>query len=201
MAPFNRDTIDKRWVLEREDEMPIHPTQFQGFPKDTFSFLSDLSLNNQKAWFDANKDRFRRVVEQPVQEFVLAMCARLIHAFEEITHLEGKIFRIHRDIRFSKDKTPYKTHQGAFVRVGEATGCRIFSRDSASTRASSAETVLMMALDEASTLPARSLTASATTAKPRPASPARAASMVALSASRLVCSAMPWMVESMVLIS
>lgn len=112
MAPFNRDTIDKRWVLEREGEMPIHPTQFQGFPKDTFSFLSDLSLNNQKAWFDANKDRFRRVVEQPVQEFVSAMRARLIHAFRDIKHLDGKIFRIHRDIRFSKDKTPYKTHVG-----------------------------------------------------------------------------------------
>lgn len=92
--------------------MPTHPIQFQGFPKETFSFLSDLSSNNRKAWFDASKDRFRRVVEQPVQEFVLAMCARLIHAFEEITHLEGKIFRIHRDIRFSKDKTPYKTHIG-----------------------------------------------------------------------------------------
>lgn len=81
-------------------------------PVSTFSFLSDLSSNNRKAWFDANKDRFRRVVEQPVQEFVTVMCARLSHAFKDIEHLEGKVFRIHRDIRFSKDKTPYKTHIG-----------------------------------------------------------------------------------------
>lgn len=92
--------------------MPTHPTQFRGFPKDTFSFLSELSSNNRKAWFDANKDRFRRVVEHPVQDFVPVMRARLIHAFRDIKHLEGKVFRIHRDIRFSKDKTPYKTHVG-----------------------------------------------------------------------------------------
>ncbi|MEK6804961.1 MAG: DUF2461 domain-containing protein [Nitrospirota bacterium] len=92
--------------------MPIHSTQFQGFPKETFSFLSDLSSNNRKAWFDANKGRFRRVVEQSVQNFVAAMCTRLSHAFKDIEHLEGKVFRIHRDIRFSKDKTPYKTHVG-----------------------------------------------------------------------------------------
>lgn len=92
--------------------MPTHPTQFQGFPKETFSFLSDLSSNNRKAWFDANKDRFRRVVEQPVQDFVSVMCARLTHAFRDITHWDAKIFRINRDIRFSKDKTPYKTHIG-----------------------------------------------------------------------------------------
>ena len=92
--------------------MPRHPTQFQGFPQEIFSFLSELSSNNRKAWFDANKDRFRHVVEQPVQNFVSAMCARLSHAFKDIEHLEGKVFRIHRDIRFSKDKTPYKTHIG-----------------------------------------------------------------------------------------
>lgn len=92
--------------------MPTYPTKFQGFPKETFSFLSDLSSNNRKAWFDANKDRFRRVVEQPVQDFVSAMCVRLIHASSDITQLEGKVFRMHRDIRFSKDKTPYKTHIG-----------------------------------------------------------------------------------------
>lgn len=92
--------------------MPTNQTGFLGFPKETFSFLSNLSSNNRKAWFDANKDRFRRVVEQPVQEFVSALCACLIHTFKDIKHLEGKVFRIHRDIRFSKDKRPYKTHIG-----------------------------------------------------------------------------------------
>ncbi|MCS6327147.1 MAG: DUF2461 domain-containing protein [Nitrospira sp.] len=92
--------------------MPIGQTGFLGFPRETFSFLSDLSLNNRKTWFDTNKDRFRHVVEQPVQDFVAVMCARLIHTFKGIKHLEGKVFRIHRDIRFSKDKRPYKTHIG-----------------------------------------------------------------------------------------
>lgn len=92
--------------------MATHQTQFQGFPRETFSFLSDLTSNNRKVWFDANRDRFRQFVEQPVQDFVSVMCTRLIHTFGDIKHLESKVFRIHRDIRFSRDKTPYKTHIG-----------------------------------------------------------------------------------------
>lgn len=90
LVPSIRYAIDTRWVLEREDKMPTYQTPFQGFPKETFSFLSDLSSNNRKAWFDANKARFRRIVEQPVQDFVSAMCARLSHAFRDIKHL-GKV--------------------------------------------------------------------------------------------------------------
>ncbi len=92
--------------------MPTHLTDFQGFPRETFSLLADLSTHNQKAWFDANKDRFRRFVEQPVQDIVSVIRAHLLRQFQNITHLEGKVFRIHRDIRFSKDKSPYKTHVG-----------------------------------------------------------------------------------------
>lgn len=78
LAPSIRYAIDAHLVLEREDKMPTHQTRFQGFPKETFSFLSDLSSNNRKTWFDANKTRFRRVVEQPVQDFLSVMCARFV---------------------------------------------------------------------------------------------------------------------------
>jgi len=86
--------------------------QFYNFPRETFSFLSDLSSNNYRAWFEANKARFRRVVEEPVEDFVSVMAARMTQAFKDVTHLHAKVFRIHRDLRFSKDKTPYKTHIG-----------------------------------------------------------------------------------------
>jgi len=79
-------------------------------------FLTDLKVNNNREWFAENKARYDQVRLQFEQ-----MCKELIteiSAFdEEIKHVEAKecVFRIYRDTRFSKDKTPYKTHFGVYI--------------------------------------------------------------------------------------
>ena len=78
------------------------------------SFLKDLKANNNRKWFDANKDRYIKANEHFLQLVKQAIDG--IGQFDpDIVHLDPKkcTYRIYRDIRFSKDKTPYKTHFGA----------------------------------------------------------------------------------------
>jgi uncharacterized protein (TIGR02453 family) len=85
----------------------------------TLSFLKNLKKNNNKEWFDKN----RKTYEAAKQDFVLFV-SNMIEQFGKtdttIAHLQAKecIFRINRDIRFSKDKSPYKTNMGAFLNKG-----------------------------------------------------------------------------------
>ncbi len=74
----------------------------------TLQFLKDLSNNNNREWFQANKARYETALEN-MKQFVKAMEA----ALGETDHLEGAtLFRIYRDVRFSKDKSPYKNNFG-----------------------------------------------------------------------------------------
>lgn len=86
---------------------------FAGFPKPGIAFLRGLEKNNAKPWFDANRGDYQAHLLEPAKQFVVAMGARLSKLDDDV-HAEpsvgGSIFRINRDIRFSKDKTPYKTH-------------------------------------------------------------------------------------------
>lgn len=86
--------------------------RFSGFPPETFAFLADLARNNNKPWFDRNKDRYKEYVEAPAHAFMDALEWELEEKFPDIGKTHGKLFRIYRDTRFSKDKTPYKTHIG-----------------------------------------------------------------------------------------
>lgn len=88
---------------------------FDGFPQDMLDFYSELAENNNKQWFDENKPRFKRNVQAPAQHFVESFGERLTTLVDGLrydTRLNGagSIFRIYRDVRFSKDKTPYKTN-------------------------------------------------------------------------------------------
>lgn len=90
---------------------------FNGFPADMLDFFSELAENNNKGWFEANKPRFKRNVQAPAQHFVEVLGERLrplVDGLRYDTRLNGagSIFRIYRDTRFSKDKTPYKTNLG-----------------------------------------------------------------------------------------
>ena len=93
---------------------------FPGFPRELFTFLDQLAANNNRAWFNDNKQRYRDVVVEPVCDFIEAMEPRL-HAVSEHfvadprTH-GGSMFRIYRDTRFSKDKRPYKENVGCQFR-------------------------------------------------------------------------------------
>ena len=83
-------------------------TGFPGFPPAAQRFLADLRDHNDREWFDANKKTYETAIKLPAE-------ALLAHLEPELAALaggpvSGKIFRIHRDVRFSKDKRPYNAH-------------------------------------------------------------------------------------------
>jgi len=86
---------------------------FAGFPRDLIDFLSELRKNNDREWFQAHREDYETYLVEPAREFVLAIGDCLnklgsdIHAEPRV---RGSIFAINRDVRFSKDKTPYETH-------------------------------------------------------------------------------------------
>jgi uncharacterized protein (TIGR02453 family) len=94
--------------------------QFPGFSSDLFTFLKELEKNNNREWFNDNKARYRESIVEPVYTFIEAMGQRLPHISESYIADPrangGSMFRIYRDTRFSRDKTPYKTHVGCQFR-------------------------------------------------------------------------------------
>ena len=86
---------------------------FNGFPVSALDFYDDLELDNTKSFWETHKHIYQASVRAPM----VALTEALADEFGT-----AKIFRPYRDVRFSKDKTPYKTHQGAFVVASPATG-------------------------------------------------------------------------------
>lgn len=87
--------------------------------KEVFRFLNDLSVNNDKVWFDANKGRYLEAKDR-----VEALAAEVLAGIRSFDDTIGPMapkdctYRIYRDLRFSKDKSPYKTHMGVYVNRG-----------------------------------------------------------------------------------
>lgn len=80
--------------------------------KNFFQFLRDLAKNNNKDWFDVNRMRYESEVKKPFEQFVVTLGNELGKFDGEIQgDFKKNIFRINKDIRFSKDKTPYKTNR------------------------------------------------------------------------------------------
>lgn len=81
-----------------------------------FNFLRELKQYNDKAWFEENKERYESVVREPLLKFIADFAVHLakISPYYEADSRKvgGSLFRIHRDVRFSPDKSPYKTHAG-----------------------------------------------------------------------------------------
>ena len=94
------------------------------FTPELFTFLRDLAKHNERDWFLANKDRYVAEVQEPALAFVEDVGMRMSeispHFVADARTNGGSVFRIHRDIRFSKDKTPYKTHTGIQFRHARA---------------------------------------------------------------------------------
>ncbi len=86
------------------------------FDKDYLAFFKKLAANNHKQWFDENRSTYEKIVREPFKSFVSDL---IIAIHEEDTSIQiaakDAIFRINRDIRFSKDKTPYKTFNSALI--------------------------------------------------------------------------------------
>jgi uncharacterized protein (TIGR02453 family) len=85
--------------------------KFTGFTPETFQFLNDLKENNYKPWFDEHKPVYEKELLQPLKALVLAITPAFYAIDPQMNFNPNKIVsRIYRDIRFSKDKSPYKTH-------------------------------------------------------------------------------------------
>lgn len=89
----------------------------QYFTSATFRFLRELKLNNNRTWFAANKARYEDAVRQPFLQLIADLqpaLARISPNYVADPRMQGgSMFRIHRDIRYTNDKTPYKTWAGA----------------------------------------------------------------------------------------
>jgi uncharacterized protein (TIGR02453 family) len=86
---------------------------FSGFPAAALDFYDDLEMDNTRSFWEAHKHVYDEAVRAPMT----ALARELEPEFGP-----AKIYRPYRDVRFARDKTPYKTHQGAFIDVAPATG-------------------------------------------------------------------------------
>lgn len=86
------------------------------FTAETFEFLRDLRANNRKDWFDQQRGRYERCAKAPLLQFIQAVAPHLGQLSRHYAANEASVFRLHRDVRFSHDKSPYKTHLAAQFR-------------------------------------------------------------------------------------
>jgi uncharacterized protein (TIGR02453 family) len=90
------------------------------FTADLFRFLRELKRHNDRAWFQAHKQRYEECVRDPMLRFIADVGPRLAkisaHFVADPRPVGGSLFRIHRDTRFAADKSPYKTHVAAAFR-------------------------------------------------------------------------------------
>ena len=100
--------------------MSVKPSPARHFTPALFRFMRDLEAHNDREWFNANKDRYLNDLRDPALQFVVDFGARLAkispHFLADPRPNGGALFRIYRDIRFSKDKRPYKDHAGLHFR-------------------------------------------------------------------------------------
>jgi len=97
---------------------------FDGFSREGLQFLADLAVNNERAWFQPRKAEYERLLKQPLEELCVALGERF--AARDIPLIADPArspFRFYRDVRFSRDKSPYKTNVAAsFPWVGGGPG-------------------------------------------------------------------------------
>jgi uncharacterized protein (TIGR02453 family) len=93
------------------------------FDKDTFAFLKELAANNDREWFAENKDRYEESVKEPFLQFIDDVGPELRKVSKAIVADPrpngGSMFRIYRDVRFSRDKSPYKPYASAHFSMGK----------------------------------------------------------------------------------
>lgn len=100
------------------------PQGFAGFRPAALGFFRDLAAHQEKAWFEANRAVYEQEVLGPLRALVAGLVTECSRRRLPLTADPMKaVFRIHRDVRFSRDKSPYKTHAGAVLsRDGGKTG-------------------------------------------------------------------------------
>ncbi len=88
-------------------------TSFPGFQPDAIRFLLELRVNNDRAWFQSRKAEYERLLKEPLETLCVALGDRFAERGIPLWADARSPFRIYRDVRFSKDKSPYKTHVSA----------------------------------------------------------------------------------------
>jgi len=98
---------------------------FDGFRRETTQFLAGLREHNKKEWFDAHRDDYEQAFLVPAMALTKALAPRLRKIEPDINveaRVNGSIMRINRDIRFSRDKSPYKDHLDLWFWTGDRKG-------------------------------------------------------------------------------
>ena len=97
---------------------------FAGFTGEAIQFMADLAANNDRAWFQPRKADYERLVKEPMESLMVALAEQLEgRRIPLVADPKRSPFRIYRDTRFSRDKSPYKTHIGASMPwIGGADG-------------------------------------------------------------------------------
>ncbi|MCU0616870.1 MAG: DUF2461 domain-containing protein [Gemmatimonadaceae bacterium] len=86
------------------------PDRFEGFGPGSLRFLRGLARQNNKEWFEAHRPEYEQEIKRPLLALIEEVDVRLASLAPELVGTKKSMFRIHRDVRFSKDKRPYKTH-------------------------------------------------------------------------------------------
>jgi uncharacterized protein (TIGR02453 family) len=100
----------------------MNKSSFPGFPKECLTFFEQLGRHNDRDWFEEHRGDYEKHVLEPAAGFIAAMGEKLKAIAPRIIadpRINKSIFRLYRDTRFSKDKTPYKTHLGIYMWEGE----------------------------------------------------------------------------------
>ena len=84
---------------------------FQGFPEETIRFFLDLRFHNEVPWFHAHREEYEAYVRKPFREFIEAMAPTVLSIADDMDTRPNKCMaRINRDIRYTRDKSPYRDH-------------------------------------------------------------------------------------------
>ncbi len=98
------------------------PASFKGYTKEGLTFLQELRGNNTKEWFEDRKHIYEEHILEPNRAFVIEMgehIQALVPSINAVPKINGSLYRIYRDTRFAKDKTPLKTHTGVVFWQGK----------------------------------------------------------------------------------
>ncbi len=90
---------------------------FRGFPREGLAFLRRLKRNNNRRWFQSHREEYQELVRFPMECLVATLAQRMADVAPDVEFSKKSIFRIYRDTRFSKNKTPYKTNIAASFKL------------------------------------------------------------------------------------
>lgn len=113
----------KKKPAKKPSSKPAVVEKFAGFDRQAMGFWHELAVEMNRAWFEENKARYERLWVAPMKALLGEVTAALRATYRPLELGEPKLLRIHRDVRFSKDKSPYKTHiSGVITLAGKKLG-------------------------------------------------------------------------------